>query len=74
VIINSIYYFGYAGFDVNISISQIATSVGIYLGIPFALGIISRYALIHFKGEEWFNSKFIPLSPNYINSITYYSL
>lgn len=54
-------YFGYAGFDVNISISQIATSVGIYLGIPFALGIISRYTLIHFKGAEWFNSKFIPI-------------
>lgn len=54
-------YFGYAGFDVNISISQIATSVSIYLGIPFALGIISRYALIHLKGEEWFNSKFIPI-------------
>ncbi|MFT5252253.1 MAG: ACR3 family arsenite transporter [Flavobacteriales bacterium] len=57
-------YFGYAGFDVTISISQIAVSVGVYLGIPFTLGIISRYVLIHFKGEEWFNSKYIPfISP-----------
>jgi len=37
---------GYKGFEVSISIGQIAESVGIYLGIPFALGIISRYALL----------------------------
>ncbi|OYX79646.1 MAG: arsenical-resistance protein, partial [Flavobacteriales bacterium 32-34-25] len=47
-------YFGYDGFEVNISIAQIAESVGIYLGIPFALGIISRYSLIALKGEDWF--------------------
>ena len=45
-------YFGYRGFEVNISIGQIAESVGIYLGIPFALGIMSRYALIKLKGES----------------------
>jgi ACR3 family arsenite transporter len=57
-------YFGYTGFDVNISIGQIAESVGIYLGIPFALGIISRYALIHLKGEDWFQNKYVPfISP-----------
>ena len=52
-------YFGYEGFEVNISIGQIAESVGIYLGIPFALGIISRYALISLKGEEWFQNKYV---------------
>ena len=54
-------YFGYTGFEVNISIGQIAESVGIYLGIPFALGIISRYALIYWKGEAWFQQKYVPL-------------
>ncbi|MNF50030.1 Sodium Bile acid symporter family protein [compost metagenome] len=54
-------YFGYTGFEVAISIGQIAESVGIYLGIPFALGIISRYALIGLKGETWFNNKYVPL-------------
>lgn len=54
-------YFGYEGFEVNISIGQIAESVGVYLGIPFALGIISRYALISLKGEEWFQNKYIPI-------------
>ena len=54
-------YFGYTGFEVNISIGQIAESVGIYLGIPFALGIISRYTLIKLKGEEWFQTKYVPI-------------
>lgn len=54
-------YFGYAGFEIDISILQIAKTVGIYLGIPFALGIISRYALIKIKGEEWFQTKYVPV-------------
>jgi ACR3 family arsenite transporter len=54
-------YFGLVGLDVNITIAEIAKSVGIYLGIPFAMGVISRYALIALKGEKWFQEKFIPL-------------
>lgn len=53
--------FGIKGMEINISIAEIATSVGIYLGIPFALGIISRYSLIRWKGESWFQHKFVPL-------------
>lgn len=57
-------YFGFKGYTVNIHIGQIAESVGIYLGIPFALGIISRYALIKYKGQEWFDTQFAPkISP-----------
>ncbi|MBF4487094.1 MULTISPECIES: ACR3 family arsenite efflux transporter [unclassified Flavobacterium] len=57
-------YFGYTGFNVNINMIEIAKSVGIYLGIPFALGIVSRYGLIKLKGEEWFQDKYIPfISP-----------
>jgi len=56
--------FGIKGFEINITIAQIAKSVGVYLGIPFALGIISRYMLIKFKGEEWFQTKYVPfISP-----------
>ncbi len=54
-------YFGLQGLDVNITIAEIAKSVGIYLGIPFAMGVISRYTLIAAKGEDWFQNKFIPL-------------
>jgi ACR3 family arsenite transporter len=53
--------FGLKGLEVNITIAEIAKSVGIYLGIPFALGIISRYGLIKLKGEEWFQTKYVPL-------------
>lgn len=56
--------FGIKGLEVNITIAQIAKSVGIYLGIPFAAGVISRYVLIKVMGEEWFQKKFIPfISP-----------
>jgi ACR3 family arsenite transporter len=54
-------YFGYAGFQVDISIAQIAESVGIYLGIPFLMGIVSRYSLIAINGEKWFSEKFVPM-------------
>ena len=53
--------FGMEGAVVDITIQEIAKSVGIYLGIPFAAGLISRYSLIRLKGEEWFTKKFIPL-------------
>ena len=57
-------YFGLTGLEVNITIGQIAESVAIYLGIPFATGFISRYMLIKIKGEEWFQTKYAPfISP-----------
>lgn len=56
--------FGFKGLAVDITIGAIAQSVGIYLGIPFAAGIISRYTLISLKGEEWFQQKYVPfISP-----------
>jgi ACR3 family arsenite transporter len=56
--------FGMKSFDISISMSQIAESVFVYLGIPFIAGIVSRYSLIKIKGEEWYQQKFIPaISP-----------
>jgi len=54
-------YFGLGSLEVDITIGEIAKSVGIYLGLPFAMGIISRYSLIKLKGENWFQDKFLPL-------------
>ncbi|PHK19745.1 arsenic resistance protein ArsB [Nostoc linckia z15] len=57
-------FFGYESFAIDISIGQIAESVGIYLGIPFALGLLSRLVIIKLKGLEWFQSKYVPfISP-----------
>jgi ACR3 family arsenite transporter len=55
---------GIKGAVVNITISQIAKSVFIYLGIPFIAGLITRFALIKLKNRDWYANKFIPkISP-----------
>lgn len=57
-------YFGFEGAIVDISIATIAKSVALYLGLPFALGIISRLILVRLKGEEWYTNTFVPtISP-----------
>jgi ACR3 family arsenite transporter len=57
-------WFGLKRIEINISISQIAQSVFIYLGVPFLAGILSRYVLIKLKSEEWYQTKFLPfISP-----------
>jgi len=52
--------FGIKGLELNITISQIATTVGIYLGIPFALAVTNRLLIKKFLGDKWFNQKFLP--------------
>ncbi|MBV4431242.1 arsenical-resistance protein [Clostridium tyrobutyricum] len=55
---------GLAGYSVDISMVRIASSVIIYLGIPFALGILTRLLLEPKMGTEWYTKRFIPkISP-----------
>lgn len=45
----------------RITMGDIARNVGIYLGIPFALGFVVRRVLIRLKDGEWYYSRFVPI-------------
>lgn len=44
----------------DLTVSDIFQSVMIYLGIPFAMGVLSRAVLVPMKGRGWYEERFIP--------------
>jgi ACR3 family arsenite transporter len=51
---------GAEAIDLQVSMGDIAQTVGVYLGIPFLAAIISRMLILRIKGEDWLQRRFIP--------------
>lgn len=53
-------WFGGQNTIVNISMWDIAKSVLIFLGIPLAAGIITRFYFLRTRGREWYETRLMP--------------
>jgi ACR3 family arsenite transporter len=63
-------FFGQQSFRVNVTITEIASSVFFYLGIPFFAGMLTRFAFLRSKGYQWYEDTFLPR----ISPLTLFSL
>jgi len=52
--------FGLVGSSVSITISEIAKTVFIYLGIPCIAGLLTRFVILKFVSKEWYHEHFVP--------------
>lgn len=50
----------------NIPIDRLllVISVMVFIGIPLVLGVVSRKAIINWKGDDWFQNKYRPAAGN----------
>ncbi len=55
-------YLGHAAGAASIHVdpATVAWSVAVFLGVPLAMGIITRYSLVSRKGERWYEERFLP--------------
>jgi ACR3 family arsenite transporter len=53
-------WLGAEGTVVNIGMGDIAKSVLIFLGIPLAAGIITRFTMVRRRGKEWYDNVLMP--------------
>lgn len=53
-------WLGFEGTVVNITMWDIAKSVLIFLGIPLAAGVLTRFYFLNRKGREWYETQLMP--------------
>ncbi len=64
--------FSWGGKEVHVSMWEVAKSVLIYLGIPFAAGFLTRFILGRVKGMDWYERQFLPkISPFALIALLY---
>jgi ACR3 family arsenite transporter len=62
----------WGGQIVEISMIEVAKSVLIYLGVPFAAGFLTRFGLLRLKTKAWYEQVFIPkISPLALLALLY---
>jgi len=63
---------GLKGTDIHVSIQQVASTVAIYLGIPFITGLLTKLLFEKKKGAEWYKKVFVPkISPVALIALLY---
>lgn len=62
----------WGGQNITVSMTDVAESVLIYLGIPFAAGFLTRFGFIRTKTKQWYEQVFIPkISPLALMALLY---
>jgi len=57
-------WLGLESFRVEVTIGDVAASSAVYLGVPFALGLLIRWLAIRARGEAWTEAVLLPrISP-----------